>query len=315
MGNPGDSPPVFRGAIAFRSCSDASAFRLSPRPALRQARIAGPSFVWPAHIGGNCLRLRPLVDEVGLLFFQSEACLAYTETDLPLWLAGTGLRFHVHLPLDMPWKEGLPRVWDIVSGLRRKAAFLQPWAFVLHPPEMPADPGGHAEADGVCPSLEKSVAQGQGFDSFTEFVRLWNQAGAQKPGRQANGGTGDLLLENIRGNDLVALWPLIQSSNLGICLDLGHLLAYGQQTHCLPGIWSHVRMLHLSAPGRPGAPGEDGRHRDGHRSLAELDHQGRALLEDILGRIRPDCVLMLEVFEPEGFMESLNILRCVTDRT
>lgn len=58
-------------------------------------------------------------------------------------------------------------------------------------------------------------------------------------------------------------------------------------------------MMHLSAPGKFGA---DGRPRDGHRSLTELDHRGRSLLEEILGRIRPDCVLMLEVFEPEGFM-------------
>jgi sugar phosphate isomerase/epimerase len=130
-------------------------------------------------------------------------------------------------------------------------------------------------------------------------------------GKQEGGHPEELLLENTRENDLVDSWPLIQSSNLGICLDLGHLLVHGQQTHRLPGIWPRVRMVHLSAPGKLG---EDGRPRDGHRSLAELDHRGRALLEEILGRIRPDCVLMLEVFEPEGFMESLNMLRGVTSR-
>lgn len=281
---------------------------LSPHPRLKCAKIAAPSFVWPAHIAENCRRLAPLVDEVGLLFFQSEACLAYTERDLPIWLAETGLGFHVHLPLDLPWSEGPERAWEIVSGLRRKTAFLQPWAFVLHPPEIGPGPvfTDQSRQLRVCPPPGNGVAFGQGFDSLAEFARLWEQRE-----KQGGGCSGELLLENTRENDLVDSWPLIQSLNLGICLDLGHLVVHDQQTHRVPGIWSQVRMVHLSAPGKLGP---DGRPRDGHCSLAALDHRGRALLEEILGRIRPDCVLMLEVFEPEGFMESLNMLRWVTDR-
>ncbi len=277
----------------------------SPHPRLKCAKIAAPSFVWPAHIAENCRLLAPLVDEVGLLFFQSEACLAYTERDLPPRLAETDLGFHVHLPLDLPWNEGPERVWEIVSGLRRKAAFLRPWAFVLHPPE--ARGSGQSR---ICPPPGNGVAFDQVFDSLRDFVRLWDQARA-KGQEHVNGRPGELLLENTQENDLVDSWPLIQSSNLGICLDLGHLLVHGQQTHHLPGIWPRVRMVHLSAPGKLGV---DGRPRDGHRSLAELDHRGRGLLEEILGRVRPDCVLMLEVFEPEGFMESLNMLRSMTGR-
>ncbi len=266
------------------------------------------------------------MDEVGLLFLQAQACLSYTEEDLPVWLTRTGLRFHVHLPLDLPWEAGQSHVWEIVAGLRRKAAFLRPWAFVLHPPGAWSEVWPSASSSAcssacsrfarrstppqVCPPSEKGVAFGQCFGSLQDFVRLWGQGGDQEGG-QAGGQAGELLLENTRENDLVGLWPLIQSANLGICLDLGHLLVHEQQTHRLPGIWPHVRMVHLSAPGQFGA---DGRPRDGHRSLAALDHRGRSLLEEILGRIRPDCVLMLEVFEPEGFMESLNMLRAVTGR-
>lgn len=294
------------GVFAKIPAMSASGF--CSRSRLKHARIAAPSFVWPADVGENCRRLEPLVDEVGLLFFQSEACLAYTEHDLPPWLAETGLGFHVHLPLELPWGEGPEQVWEIVAGLRRKAAFLRPWAFVLHPPEARADLAGQPR---ICPPPGNGVASRQSFDSLRDFVRLWDQGREQRQ-EHGSGRPEELLLENTRENDLVDSWPLIQSSNLGICLDLGHLLVHGQQTHRLPGIWPRVRMVHLSAPGTFGA---DGRPRDGHRSLTELDHRGRSLLEEILGRIRPDCVLMLEVFEPEGFMESLNMLRAVTGRS
>ncbi|TVR00805.1 MAG: hypothetical protein EA399_03745 [Desulfovibrionales bacterium] len=250
-----------------------------------------------------------LVDEVGLLFFQTEACLGYTEQDLPTWLAGTGLRFHVHLPLDLPWSDGMQRVWNTVSALQRKVVFLQPWAYVLHPPPLaPLRVGSEATAEvtevtgAVCPLAEKGVGLRQDVELLADFIRRWEAAGLAPR---------SLLLENTRENDLAGLWPLIQTSNLGICLDLGHLLVADQQTHQLPGIWPRVHMVHLSAPGQTGA---DGQPRDGHRSLAELDQRGRALLEEILDHVHTDCVVMVEVFYPEGLMESLHILRTMTGR-
>ena len=136
---------------------------------------------------------------------------------------------------------------------------------------------------------------GHAFDSLCSFVQLWEEGGGRPE---------ELLLENTRENDLVALQPLIQSRNLGICLDLGHLLAYGQRTHLLPEIWPRVKMVHLSAPGPHGE----------HRSLRELDEPGRSTLRDILDRVKPDCVMMVEVFNPGGFMESLHILQTLTSR-
>lgn len=285
------------GGVLMTGCS------LSPRPGLRHARIAAPSFVWPAHIAENCRKLRTLVDEVGLVFFQTEACLGYTESDLPAWLAETGLRFHVHLPLDLPWTEDLQTVWNAVSGLRRKADFLQPWAYVLHPPPiLPPGAKEGAHGDPVCSLREKGVACRQDVDSVAGFLRYWEADGVPPE---------SLLLENTLENDLIGLWPLIQATNVGICLDLGHLLVADQPTHRLPDIWPRVRMMHLSAPGKEGA---DGRSRDGHRSLAELDNRGCGLLEEILAQVHADCVLMVEVFYPEGLMESVHMLRAMTGR-
>ncbi|HDQ39486.1 MAG TPA: hypothetical protein ENN39_00415 [Desulfonatronum sp.] len=247
---------------------------------MRQKRlrtIAAPSFVWPADIAENCNRLASMVSEVGLLFFETDSCLAYTEKDLPLLLARLGLRFHVHLPLNLPWEESPEAVLEVAIALLSKCAFLKPWAVVLHPPPIR-----------VCPEPQNRITTPHACEKLRLFIALWNEA---RPATK-------LLLENIRDNDLVAAWPLIRYFGVGICLDLGHLLAFSQKTDKIPGIWPHVGMLHLSAPGPAGE----------HRSLRLLDQTGRKRLEGLLAQANQDCVLMLEVFSPNAFLESLTVL-------
>jgi len=62
--------------------------------------------VLPADVGTNCTALARHFPELGLCFFETEACLAYTEADLPEGLRALPVRWHMHLPLDLPW--GLP---------------------------------------------------------------------------------------------------------------------------------------------------------------------------------------------------------------
>jgi len=240
-------------------------------------RIAAPSFVWPGTIAENCSLLAPLVPEVGLLFFETDACLAYTEEDLPPSLECLGLRYHVHLPLDLPWDESPEAVFAVVVALLAKCAFLKPWAVVLHPPPVR-----------VCPQRKNGVTKPLAQRDLRRFFSLWTEANQ----------TATLLLENIRDNDLVGAWPLIRHFGLGICLDLGHLLAYSQETDRVPGVWPHVGMVHLNAPGPDGE----------HRSLRLLDQAGRKRLESILTHVSPECVLMLEVFNPEDLETSLTVL-------
>lgn len=241
-------------------------------------KIAAPSFIWPAGIAENCTRLAQIVPEVSLLFFETESCLAYTHEDLPPFLADIGLRFHVHLPLDLPWEESPAAAWEAVFALQAKSSFLRPWSYVLHPPP-----------NRVCPEQKNGITTHFAPDRLREFLVRW--AGASL--------AATLLLENTRENDLVELWPVVRSFGVGVCLDLGHLLAFGQETDNIPGIWPHVGMVHLSAPGPAGE----------HRSLRLLDEVGRARLENILAHVGPDCVFVLEVFNPEDFQESLTFLR------
>ena len=212
--------------------------------------VAAPSFVRPAGIAENCAFLAGIVDEVGLCLFETEACLAYGPDDLPPGLAGLGLRFHVHLPLDLDWNDP-PACWAAVKALVDMTAPLAPHAFVLHP-------------DAAAPPQE--------------IARQFRAMGIA-PER--------VLLENIKGQTLTDLWPGIIAAGLGVCLDTGHILAYSQQPLLeLEGLWQRVRMVHLSAPD----PARPSRHagltqldRDGrkllHTVLENLHESATVMIE------------------------------------
>ncbi len=175
--------------------------------------LAAPSFVRPGTIAENCAFLADKVDEVGLVFFETKACLAYNENDLPPWLPNLDLSYHVHLPLDLPWSQGVDAVFAVIATLAAKVSYLSPTTWVLHP--HPLAPPALLEA---------------------RFTKLGiNPA--------------NVLLENIKECDLTEIWDKILKTSLSICLDIGHVLAYSQHTVTqLPDLWKRVRMLHAYAP-------------------------------------------------------------------
>ncbi|MCF8030889.1 MAG: hypothetical protein K9K39_08345 [Desulfohalobiaceae bacterium] len=228
----------------------------------RPYTIAAPSFVWPGRVGDNCRYLENMVDEVAVIFFETRACLDYTDKDLPPELARLDLSYHVHLPLDLPWTRGAKEVHRLCENLLTKTDFLQPRGVVLHPPQ---------------DELE-----------LREFIRLWSLT------RE----TRELFLENIKGNDLSAAWPVIRDSGCPVCLDLGHLLAFGQESLLeTPGLLEQTRMLHLYAPGPEGE----------HESLSRLAPHDFHILHHILRHLPASSVIVLEIFHPEKLVESLDI--------
>ncbi|MUM77951.1 hypothetical protein GKC30_09925 [Pseudodesulfovibrio sp. F-1] len=225
--------------------------------------LAAPSFVIPAGAAENARFLADHYAEISLLLFESEACLAYTEADLPPDLARLSVDWHVHLPLDLPWEHGIDAVCSVVSRLMDKTAFLRPWAWVLHPPAAP----------GLLPPLAGHLRR-HGIDP------------------------ADVLLENVAESDLCALWAEARAEGFSACLDLGHILAYGQHAILdLPGVWEATRMLHVCAPG------PDGRH----LPLTRLDETGRTLLTRLCDRFKGRTVT-LEVFDKTGLFESTALL-------
>lgn len=173
--------------------------------------IAAPSFVLPAGAEENSLFLAEYFPEIALLFFEADACLAYTEEDLPSHLADLPCSWHVHMPLDFDWSDGLDAIWQKIDGLIDKASFLAPNAYVLHPPTEPdmlVPIGARLRDKGVDPAI--------------------------------------FCIENIRGHSLTPIWDEIRAGGFSTCLDIGHILAYDQHDVLdLPGLWNTVRMLHI----------------------------------------------------------------------
>jgi len=224
--------------------------------------LAAPSFVIPAGAAENARFLADHFDEIGLLFFETEACLKYTDDDLPPDLAQLPVSWHVHLPLDLPWQAGIEAVWDALARLTAKAAHLSPRAWVLHPP---TEPG-----------------------LLTELASRFRQIGIHP---------AKVLLENVEESDLTAVWDEARSCGYSTCLDLGHIIAYGQHSVLdLPGLWQSVEMLHIYAPGKGGR----------HTSLANLDKNGQELLRACVRAFNGRAVTM-EVFEEKGIFESVEL--------
>ncbi|MBU1041611.1 MAG: sugar phosphate isomerase/epimerase [Proteobacteria bacterium] len=237
--------------------------------------LAAPSCVLPADVGTNCTALARHFPELGLCFFETGACLGYTEADLPADLRTLPVRWHMHLPLDLPWTGGADAVAKAILALAEKVAGLAPWAYVLHPPEAPDD------------------LRGGGAEQLRCVALALKERGISPEA---------LLVENIRGRDLETMWPVVRELGLGVCLDLGHMLERGQEDFLtLPGLWVHARMLHLNAPdeARPGR----------HAALDRLDAAGQAVLGRMLSSFAPGGSVVLELFSPRELFDSLRFVQ------
>lgn len=224
--------------------------------------IAAPSFVIPAGAAENSRYLADHFSEIGLLFFETEACLAYTEEDLPGDLATLPVSWHVHLPLDLPWQDGMDVAWQKLVGLMEKADYLSPRAWVLHPPTEP--------------------------DMLVPLAARFRNAGIDP---------ANILLENVEETDLVALWPEAREGGYSTCLDLGHIVAYGQHSVLeLDGLWATVRMLHVYGPSEKGR----------HKGLAHLDDGGKRILRDMIAHFKGETVT-LEVFNDTELFRSVEL--------
>ncbi|MDL2209254.1 sugar phosphate isomerase/epimerase [Desulfovibrio sp. OttesenSCG-928-O18] len=208
------------------------------------------------------------------MFFETQSSLLYGRQDLPVELASLGLEFHVHLPLDLPWGSGGGAVAAVCLELMGKVDFLDAAQCVLHPPKE----SGAAEA-------------------LEAFARRWRRGGRN---------CADVLLENIRENDLLGLLQCMDDNGFGLCLDLGHMLAYEQ--HGLAALLperARPRMVHLNAPGQ-GLAGGAGK--SAHLPLTALDGEGGELGERLCASLCPGGVVVAEFFAWSHVEESLPVI-------
>ena len=244
-------------------------------------RWAAPSFVMAGTVAENVRFTKGQVPEMALCLFETAGCLAYTEADLPaagerLGPGGAPMRFHAHLPVDLPWEEGASprerggRACETALAVLARVADLEPCLCVLHPP---------------CLGPDTDAAL---LDAFLE---RWTMRSAVP-----------VLLENIGGAPLFDLpRSLFGPGAYGVCLDAGHLMGYHQEPLMdtdLPGL---VRLMHWSAPGGG----------DRHRPLTEFTAAERQMALRVVRATPPEATQLIEVFNWEGVRASLPVLEAL----
>ncbi len=256
----------------------------------------------PGGIADNARFVSGRAAELGLCFFETEACLAYGEADLPEDLARLPLSWHVHLPVDLPWREGGARAAEVALRLMDKAFFLGARRAVLHLPDGLARlsalggaqdgvSGGARDGDGVFRV---------GRRAWREFAARWQDSGRA---------VADLLLENQIGDDPCLLLELAGEEGAGLCLDFSHwLMTLGPEILPEEEFLRRAALWHLNAPGEAGS---------GHGALTELTLSQQAWAREVLHwsrgassvAFRAEPLLMLEIFSWEKITASLPLLK------
>lgn len=235
-----------------------------------------PSYLYPATIELNVRMLRDRVDEMELLLFESieESSLptpSEVETIRALG-AETGLRFDVHLPLDIDIASPVPSLLD--RSLRTVMRIVE-----LTEPLRPD-------------SLTLHVLRSGGED-----VARWRQRVGEALG-QLPAPRSRFCVETL-GWDLRDIDDILRALGLSVCIDVGHLLLKGRTVASfLEAFSDRISMVHLH--GVQG--GKD------HRSLSHLDPVTRAAVSDWVRTTRYRRSLSLEVFGLEQYTESLPLL-------
>lgn len=244
-------------------------------------RLACPSFVYAADYDTNVDRLGPHVDEIELLVFESAADSLPTP-EMIARLQALGRRhtvgYNIHLPTDVTLAaddaDARRTAAERIHRVCRRVAPLAPAFHVLHleyPPEKTLTSGdrGRWEAR-VNQGLERLARRG--VDLHT------------------------LRIENQR-IPLDWLAAAAEAHDLGLCLDIGHLLLAGTSLEgALMRHHARIRALHVHGVDR----GRD------HRPLTCLTPHDQDVLKTYLHAFRGS--VSVEVFDFDGLRASLRLI-------
>ncbi|OGR02472.1 MAG: hypothetical protein A2520_04055 [Deltaproteobacteria bacterium RIFOXYD12_FULL_53_23] len=240
-------------------------------------RLGATSCVLPADIITNVRMLAPLVDDVQLLFFESA-----DKMRLPQPLNVQALRdiadehdltYTVHLPTDISLGAAtrIERQAGISEILRlmAKLAPLDPQSFDLHLVR------------------EQDLSEAHWLDNLAVSLQELSAAlGAEKR---------MVAIENIEYSyDLVA--SMVMDYGFSVCLDLGHLIRYGQDLEAGLSLLPWVRHLHYHGV-------QEGRD---HQALSDVT-QAR-MLDRRLAEAMYYGVVTLEMYSLENLKISLALL-------
>ena len=246
-------------------------------------RLAAPSFIFPADYITNARQLAPYLDEVELLFFESDPASLPTPFEieqLRQLQEEQKIDYNIHLPLDLDIcslnqtdagraAAALVRVIDLVRPLTATT-------YTLHLPLK--DPAGMEDSRLVRAWQDRALL---GLDRVISRAAI--------PSRRISVETLNYPPE--------WLGPLVERMDLSICLDLGHVILYGFD----PGsvffqFGSRITICHLHGVSK----GKD------HLALQHLDAYYHQELKTFLAGFTQ--TVSLEVFSARALSESMQAL-------
>jgi sugar phosphate isomerase/epimerase len=252
-------------------------------------RLGTTSFIYPAGWAQNVARLAPIVDEVELLFFESQMPGSLPDGSeiarLAEIAANHDITYTVHLPVDVDLSTRVPAdrktAVDALADIYTRTRHLPVTSYTLHL----AYPAGAARQAG-------------------DIGRWQDRTRAGMEALLASGVAPRRL--SIETLDYPFDWvaPIVENLDLRVCLDIGHLILYAHGSsdgdalglsEALERYLTRTTVIHLHGV----AAGRD------HRPLDELDDTLVDLVLRRLWRDRYQASLSLEVFGQEALERSL----------
>ncbi|MDP6490430.1 MAG: cobamide remodeling phosphodiesterase CbiR [Kiritimatiellia bacterium] len=251
-------------------------------------RVGTTSYIIPADILPNVRALAPLVDDIELLLFEipemTNVPSPASIQELRQLAEENSLSFTVHLPIDLQLghsdDDGRRQSVDACKSMIEATTDLDAFATVLHVDAFD--------------TTSREPTPAADIESWTENVSRSIE---------------DILVTGVPSRHLCVetlayrfefLAPIIESYDLGVCLDIGHILLYGfdLEEH-LDRYFTRTRVLHAHGI-------RDGKD---HRGLEHLDP---AALDRVLQTLSADAdtprVLTLEVFSEPHFASSMRTM-------
>jgi sugar phosphate isomerase/epimerase len=235
-----------------------------------------PSYIIPADIASNVKWLRGLVDEIELILFESDRFSNMpSPSDIALFrelAAESGLRYNVHLPLDVDVASMEARVrsrsLDMVERIVDLTAPLDPTSYILHVlKDETAEP-----ARWKATVTESLAALRPPRDRFAVETLAW---------------------------DLREIDDILRDLRFSVCIDIGHLLLRGDDVPSIFALFSgRISMIHLHGV----QAGKD------HIALDRLGAAERAMIAATVRAAGYARGLSLEIFSQEDFMHSLDVV-------
>ncbi len=241
--------------------------------------LACPSFIFRAGYAENVERLAPFVDEIQLLFFESRYEGSLPSSELIHQIARLGqtgnLTFNVHLPSDIfpghSDAETRNEASNILKAFIERCRPLSPSTFTLHLEREPDDTDDQRWQMHTMETIKRVLHCG--IDSRS------------------------LSIENLN-YDFALAEPIIESLDLSVCMDMGHLLAHGKPLKPFFRRWrERISVFHLHGV-------------DGARDHLPLDRLSEAHLNEVVDLLNGfDDLLCLEIYSEEALERSLFYLK------